>query len=116
IAIALLLGWLSQRHDYIADWTNDNRASLTQASQRVVAALHDGPIVFTAFVAPGRERHHIRVQLARYLRAADNVQLAFVDPALHPNRVRELGIQRAGAVRVTYHNRAEILHDLHEPA
>src|SRR5699024_5502187 len=55
-------------------------------------------------------------QLARYLRAAGNVQLAFVDPALHPNRVRELDIQRAGAVRVTYQDRAEILHDLHEPA
>lgn len=115
ITVAVLLGGLSQRHDTVIDWTYGHRASLTPASQRVVAALADGPIVLTAFVAPGAERNHIRTQLARYTRASANVQLKFVDPALQPERVRTLGIKQAGAVRVTYQGRAEILHDLHEP-
>lgn len=116
IAIAALLGWLSQRFAYVADWTYANRASLTEASQRVVDALGHGPIEFTAFAHPGAGRKRIRVWLAPYLRAADNVQLTFVDPALHPARIRELGIEQTGAVRVTYDGRSEILHRLREPS
>src|SRR5699024_10286400 len=111
---SILLGWLSQRYDDVADWTHGNRASLSAASQRVVAALDTDPIVFTAFVAPGSQRHHIRMQLSRYARAANNVQLDFVDPALHPEQIRNLDIQHAGAVRVSYQGRAQMLDDLHE--
>src|SRR5699024_8565040 len=107
LAIAILLGWLSQRFDYRADWTDGNRASLTTASQRVVNALDAGTIHFTAFAPPGAERNRIRIRLGRFLRATNNVKLAFVDPATHPAQVRRLGIKRSGAVRVTYQSRSE---------
>src|SRR5699024_3916082 len=40
--------------------------------------------------------------------------LDFVDPALHPEQIRNLDIQHAGAVRVSYQGRAQMLDDLHE--
>lgn len=116
VVVAVLLGWASQRFTVTADWTYANRASLTPASQRVVAALDAGPIRFTAFVYPGAMRDTIRGRLGRYLRADDDISLEFVDPARHPRKMRQLGISESGAVRVYYQGRSEILSQLSEPA
>ncbi len=116
IAVAVLLGWASQRFSLTFDWTYANRNSLTPASQRVVDALDAGPIVFTAYAYPGAARDDIRQRIARYRRAADNVRLAFVDPAQRPDLLRELGVSEAGEVRVRYQGRSETLADLTEPS
>ncbi len=115
VAVAILLGWASQRFSLTADWTYANRNSLTPASQRVVDALDAGPIVFTAYAYPGAARDDIRQRIARYRRAADNVSLEFVDPAQRPDLLRELGISEAGEVRVRYQGRSETLAELTEP-
>lgn len=115
IVICLLIGWFSQRYSLTTDWTYGNRASLTQASQRVLDALDDEPIRFTAFVAPGAARDRVRTKLSAYLRASDTIKLTFVDPAKQPARLRRLGITHKGVVRVTYQDRSEILKRLREP-
>ncbi|MGN8199578.1 GldG family protein [Salinisphaera sp. RV14] len=112
--VAVAAGWLAQRYAVTTDWTAGNRNSLTAASQRVIGALDDGPIDFTAYIYPGPQRHDVRQQLARYTRASPRIHLHFADPARHPTTVRRLGIGQAGAVVVRYHGRQQTLTDYSE--
>lgn len=112
--VAVAAGWLAQRYPATADWTAGHRNSLTAASQRVIGALDDGPIDFTAYVYPGSQRADIRQQLARYTRASSRIHLHFADPARHPAAVRKLGIGQDGAVVVKYHGRQQTLTDYSE--
>lgn len=113
VAIAALLVFVSNRYSWDADWTHANRNSLTDASKRVLDAM-PGPIEFTAFEYPGPEREGIRTRIDRYRRYRDNVALTFVDPAANPQKMRELGVRRAGEVRVSYEGRSRTLDDLSE--
>jgi ABC-type uncharacterized transport system involved in gliding motility auxiliary subunit len=113
VAVAGLLIFVSNRYRWDADWTYGNRNSLTQASQRVLAAM-PGEIKFTAFAPLGPEREPIRNRINRYRRHRDDIVLTFVDPAKNPRKVRELGIRRPGEVRVNYQGRSRSLDDLTE--
>ena len=114
VAVALLAGALSQRLSISADWTAGNRNSLTEASERVIAALHDGPITLRAYIYPGPQRADVRAQLARYTRASARVTLEFVDPARHPQEVRALRIGDDGALQVRYQGRSQTVTDFDE--
>lgn len=113
VAVAAMLVWVSGRYKWDADWTAGNRNSLTAASKRVLDAM-PGDIKFTAYAYPGPGRKDVRVQIERYQRYRDDISLRFVDPAKHPNEVRELGIRRDGTVRVAYKGRTETIHKLRE--
>ncbi len=114
VLVAGAAGWLAQRYPVTADWSAGHRNSLTAASQRVIDALDDGPIDFTAYIYPGPQRADVRQQLARYTRASPRIHLHFADPARHPATVRKLGIGRDGAVVVHYHGRRQTLTDYSE--
>lgn len=113
VAIAGLLLFMSNRYTWDADWTHGNRNSLTTASKRVLDAM-PGEIEFTAFVYPGPEREQIRTQIDRYRRYREDVRLTFVDPAKNPQRVRDLGVRKAGEVRLNYEGRSRTLDGLTE--
>ncbi|GAB3674913.1 GldG family protein [Salinisphaera aquimarina] len=114
VVIAVLAGALSQRYAVSADWTYGNRNSLAAASARVLAALDDGPITFTAYVYPGPQRDRVRARLSRYTRADRSVTLTFRDPARHPQQVRTLGIGEDGAVQLRYQGRSQTVSDYSE--
>lgn len=114
VATAILAGALAQRFVVSADWTAGNRNSLTEASRRVLAALDDGPITFTAYIYPGPRRLDVRERLARYTQASANVDLRFADPAHHPEQVRALGIGDAGALQIRYQGRSQTVTDYGE--
>jgi len=114
IAVALLLGALSQRFTVSADWTYGNRNTLTPASQRVLDALDDGPITFTAYIYSGPQRDRVHARLARYTRAAANVTIDFADPGRHPQKARALGIDDRGAVQIRYQGRSQTVTDYGE--
>ena len=109
VVVAVLAGLLSQRFSASWDWTHGNRNTLTAASQRVVDALDEEAISFTAYIYPGPRRDRVRTRLARYTRASDNVELTFADPARHPEQVRALGIGDDGAVQISYRGRHETI-------
>lgn len=115
IIVAVLAVTASQRLAISFDWTAGNRNSLTPASQRVLAALDDGPITFTAYIYPGRERQNLRQQLGRYTRASSRVRLVFRDPARYPKKMRTLGASEDGAVVVTYQGRHTTITAYDEP-
>jgi len=116
ITIISLIAWLSTHYEIQADWTANNRHTLSQASHKVLAELTQ-PIKITAYVGKNNEvRVALSELIARYQRQADNINLRFVDPVYAPDEVRQQGIQGEGEVLVHYQDRTEHLGFLSEQA
>lgn len=114
ITIIGLIAWLSTHYKMQADWTINNRHTLSQASQKVLAELTQ-PIKITAYVGKNSEvRVAITELIARYQRQADNINLHFVDPVYAPDEVRQQGIQGEGEILIHYQDRTEHLRFLSE--
>ena len=109
-----LIAWLSIRYEIQADWTVNNRHTLSEASKKVLAELTK-PIKITVYVTKDNElRSAVRELIARYQRQADNITLHFVDPFYAPNEARQQDIQNKGEVRIQYKDRTEHLQFLSE--
>lgn len=107
LAAAGLLAWLSTRYTYEADWTANNRNSLTGPSIKLLQTL-DGPVTITAWARENRAlRKSIRDFVARYQRAKPDVTLAFRNPDTAPQQARELGITTDGTLVLEYQGRTE---------
>lgn len=107
LAAAGLLAWLSTRYVYQADWTANNRNSLTEPSVRLLETL-DGPVDITAWAREDQAlRDAIRQFVARYQRARPDVSLAFRNPDTSPQQARDLGITTDGTLVISYRGRTE---------
>jgi hypothetical protein len=85
--------WQSHRHWDLSSW---NSATLTQASQDLVARI-DGPLSITAFANPAPAlRAHIEDVVNRYRAAKPDIHLTWVNPETEPDVAREAGISRSG--------------------
>ncbi len=108
------LGYLSQRHAVVADWSAGARASLSPESRAVLAKL-DGPVEIVSYASPqGDLRRTIAGFLERYQREKRDLSLRFVDPQQDPAKMRELGISVDGALIVHYRDRQQELDELDE--
>jgi len=106
IAIALI-AWLSTRYEIKADWTVNNRHTLSEASQKLLAELK-GPITITAYASDEENlRGPIKDLVERYQREKTDLTLRFVDPLTTPGESRERGIQFNGELIIDYQNRTE---------
>ena len=118
-ALALVLaagaiGYLTTRHDHVADWTFGGRASLSAESRAVLATLH-GPVEIVSYANPQSDlRHTIAGFVERYQRAKSDLSLRFVDPQQDPAAMRELGITVDGALILHYQGREQRLDELSE--
>jgi ABC-type uncharacterized transport system involved in gliding motility auxiliary subunit len=109
-----LVAWLSIRYEIQADWTVNNRHTLSEASKKILAELTE-PIKITVYVTKDNElRTAVQDLIARYQRQADNITLHFVDPFYAPNEARQQDIQNKGEVRIQYKERTEHLQFLSE--
>jgi ABC-type uncharacterized transport system involved in gliding motility auxiliary subunit len=116
VILAGLIGFLSQRYSYTFDWTAQGRHSLAEASRKVLSTL-DQKIEIQAFAREDNQlRGRIQDLVAKYQRYKPDIQLTFVNPDLHPDRVRELGISSDGELIVQYGQRTEKVQDLNEQA
>lgn len=116
LAIVGLAAWASDRYAFTADWTAGNRNTLTEASRQVLTTL-DKPVSITAFAREDSQmRGRIRDLVDKYRRESHAVRLEFVNPDLQPERVRELGVTRAGELIVHYGERTEHVSELSESA
>jgi len=114
LTIVGLLGWLSTRYDYHADWTAGGRNTLSAPSQTLLDRL-DGPITITAYASETELlRERIAELVARYQRHKADVTLNFVNPDTAPDQVRKLGINRDGELVIEYQGRSEHLSELSE--
>ncbi len=112
-----LLGWLSLRYEYQADWSANQRNTASEATRGVLATL-DGPVRIRAFVSAGDEalRQQVQRLVERYQRYKPDIELTFVDPLSEPGQVREFGVSRDGELVVEYRERREHLQELSEQA
>ncbi len=118
LAVIGLIGWLSTRYDYQADWTASGRHTLSEASRQLLDGLN-GPVTITAFARESdmsQLRRRIHEVIERYQRHKANISLAFVDPDQHPDRVRALDVTVDGELVVEYQGRTENLKTLGEQA
>lgn len=118
LTVVGLLGWLSTRYSFEADWTASGRHTLSEASTALLQQL-DGPVILTSFT---REddlsglRKRTRDLVTRYQRIKSDVTLQFVDPDLQPERVRTAGITLDGELLIEYGGRRENLKSIGEQA
>ncbi|BCX82296.1 hypothetical protein MIT9_P1882 [Methylomarinovum caldicuralii] len=110
-----LLGWLSQHYATAWDWTASGRHTLSEASRKVLDTLKE-PVTITAYAREENQevRERIRDLVTPYQRHKPDLTLVFVNPDLHPDKVRELGITMDGELVIEYQGRREKLTDLSE--
>ena len=54
VGVLAMLAWLSNRYTLEADWTANNRNTLTESSRKLLGSLQ-GPVAFRAFLYPRSE-------------------------------------------------------------
>lgn len=116
LAVVGLLGWLSTRYNYQADWTANHRNSLAPASMALLKRM-PGPIEITAFASTKRAgalRDGIRALIKRYQRQKSDIHLTFVDPDTHPQEVRAMNVRYQGELVVSYKGRTQHVQHLNE--
>ena len=107
VAVVLLAGWLTARHDTYWDWTADANNSLTAESLAILDTLK-GPLRIGAYVGPEQPlAKAIERLVARYRKARPDLELTFIDPyplpgagprrGCHPARAIGPGVSGAGA-------------------
>jgi len=114
LAVIGMLAWLSTRYSFTADWTANNRNTLSEASSELLQQL-DGPVSITSYATEDESvRRAVRELVDRYRRHKADLTLQFVNPDLEPETVRALGIRVNGELRVEYQARTENLQSLSE--
>jgi len=116
LSIIGLLGWLSQRYSYEADWTANHRNTLSEASVKLLQRMPE-PIHITAFARETEllpTRRKIRELIERYQRHKPDIELRFIDPNTEPDQVRREGITVDGELIVKYRDRREHIQNLDE--
>lgn len=114
IAVIVLLAWLSTRYSHQADWSADSRNTLSAASTELLRRLQ-GEVRITAYVTEDKLlRKRIAELVGRYQRYYPGMTLAFVNPDLEPQAVRERGITMNGELLIEHDGSSGKLRDLTE--
>ncbi|MEW5755664.1 MAG: GldG family protein [Pseudomonadota bacterium] len=109
LAVIGLLGWLSTRYHFQADWTANARNTLSEASKTLLEQMQ-GPIEVTAFARDDESlRRPIMDVWAKYQRVKSDIRLNFINPDADPERVRDEGITVEGEMVVSYGEKRENL-------
>jgi len=108
------LGYLSTRHTWTSDWSYSQSATLSPASQAVLAQLRD-PVTIVGYARPGNDlRARIAGFIQRYRRFKPDLTLRFVDPERDPAATRAAGITVNGELVVHYHGKVRYLRRISE--
>ncbi|HQW77551.1 MAG TPA: Gldg family protein [Dokdonella sp.] len=114
IVSALLIGFLSTRYGFVHDISRSQRASLSEPSTKLLAAM-PGPIEIVSYARPqGNLRKTIGDFIARYERTKSDLTLTFIDPDADPDAMRAAGVQIDGELELKYNGRSERLRTLSE--
>ena len=109
-----LIAFLSVRYNYLADWTHNNRNSLSKTSAELIRSL-DTPPTFTIFAPEiGPARQIISDVVKQYQQVLPEIKLEYINPELEPDLMRELNINSNNALQVTLKNKSEFVRQLNE--
>lgn len=116
LALLFALAWLSSRYRIQFDWTINSSNSLSEQSQKVLDKLQ-GPIEITAYIDDDKTlRNKIKRITEHYTHYKPDTHVTFINPVNNPQKTRELGIGKEGALTVTYQGRTENLTVIDESA
>ena len=114
LCLFISLAWLSNRFQVQYDWTAGQRNSLSAVSRKVLDSMPDA-IKITAYLP---EDPQLKTSVARIIkRYSDHkatLTLKIINLTSQPDKIRELGIGKDGALIIRYQGRMEKLHSLNE--
>lgn len=111
-----LLAWLSNQYNFEADWTKNNRNTLSDVSIKLLQQI-PAPITITTFIPDGNllsNRQYIKELVDKYKKYKDNITLKIINPDTAPDLVRQLKVTNYGEVVVEYEGRNEHITQLKE--
>lgn len=111
-----LFAWLSNRYNFEADWTANNRNTLSDVSIKLLQQI-PAPIKVMAFIPEGNlmsNRQYISDLVSKYQKYKSDITLEFINPDIEPDKVREMKITTYGEVVVEYQGRNEHIPQLKE--
>lgn len=113
LTIVGLLAVLSVRYNYQADWTFSGRNSLSPASRALLDRL-EGPVTIISFAQSVPVKRQVTELVSPYHRYKPDLELKFINPDTHPNKVRELGVAFETELVIKKGSRRENLNELSE--
>lgn len=115
IILLFFFAWLSQRYTAQVDLTKNASNTLSETSQKILATLPD-PIIVTVYSKETTLQKQIAQLLAQYRHFKKNIKISYVNPDLHPEKIREFNIGTQGAIIIEYNGQSEKLNYLSETA
>ncbi len=115
IILLFFFAWLSQRYTAQIDLTENASNTLSEASQKILATLPE-PIIVSVYSKETTLQKQIAQLLAQYRHFKKNITINYINPDLHPEKIREFNIATQGAIIVEYQGRSEKLNYLSETA
>lgn len=113
-SVLVLAGWLTARHDWVADWSGAQRNTLSETSRGVLAQL-EAPLQMTLFV---RERRGLGERLdrllQRYVRERPDIRIRYLDPDRDPEQARAAGVQQAAELLLEYQGQRASVREIDE--
>jgi len=101
IIVVTLLAQLSLKTDISADWTQNNRHTLSDTTIEFLQQL-DQDITIQLFISPNDEYKETAERLlSRYQSYSEHIAVQGINPDLSPSLVRELNIQQQGEMVVS---------------
>ena len=111
-----LLAWLSTKYNIEADWTENNKNTLSDVSIKLIQQM-PSPIKITTFIPEGNllsNRKYIEELVNKYKRYKKDINLEIINPDTAPDKVRSMQVTNYGEVVVEYQGRNEHINQLKE--
>lgn len=120
LLLVFLLGFLALETRIQWDVTQNNRNSLSQASEEVLQKLH-GPVQVVVYATEqhaqfGDIRKIIAEFVVLYQRIKPDLTLTFIDPTEQPRLAKDAGVKVNGEMVVSFNQRREHLTTINEQA
>ncbi|PCJ32610.1 MAG: mucin 2 [Gammaproteobacteria bacterium] len=114
IIAVVLLAQVSLKTDISADWTQNNRHSLSLATTDFLEQL-ETDIVIQVFVSPNYKfKDALESLLKRYQTKSSRLKISYIDPEFSPSLVRQYNIQQQAEMVVTLGQQQARVYDLSE--
>ena len=99
IGILILINFISYRQNYREDFTENQKFSLSDQTDKVLAKL-DRELNIIAFYQDGDTASRTRLEdlMEEYTHLTDNIKYEFVDPVRNPNEAMQYGVKQLGVV------------------
>lgn len=111
--VIILAAMLSEKYQVVSDWTQNRQNSLNEKTLALLQLLQE-PIRITSYTADKRIKKVVKRLISRYQQVYPHIQLTFIDPALNPQKTRQLGIRVEGELIIEIGERSEHLTELDE--